>query len=82
MPKNCFHGGALVNNGDHAPGFLADGALQGVGAPDLDDYVAPLFRGEFGGRRRDAGGRRRGAAAPPVVVRWRWPRILLEYQPQ
>ena len=47
----------------------------------LQDEVAPPFRGGLAGGGGLLGGRKGVAAAPPFCARWRWPRILLEYQP-
>ena len=47
--------GTLVNDRDDAHRMLALWANQWIGVPDLEDDVAPLLRGKFGGRRRSAG---------------------------
>ena len=48
--QDFFHHFALVNDGDHPHGFLAEGISEGIGVPDLLDEVAPFFGKELSER--------------------------------
>ena len=68
VSEDFFHHRALVNDGNHSHRMLTLRADQRVCVPHLEDDIAPLFRGRFGGRRRGAG-RAQGSWCRAAVLR-------------
>jgi hypothetical protein len=73
--------GALVNTAITRMGWWQRGQISGSVCQTCRMRSRHVFKGSLTGGGGLLGGRKGAEAAPPVCAWWRWPHILLEYQP-